>query len=104
MVSSRGSQPEPGGSEAAELDARIFALLIPAMLAVFLDPAMAVVDAGRTPRPAHLAHDLHAICTVCVSGKTLSCVGLALLGTEALCVHVQQSLEVWARCSLEQQA
>ena len=34
---------DPGSTE---LDTRIFALLIPAMLAVFLDPAMAVVDAG----------------------------------------------------------
>ena len=85
MVSNRGSQPEPGGSEAAELDARIFALLIPAMLAVFLDPAMAVVDAGMTPRTGHLARDLHATCKISGVRKTpVLCAGYTL------CVHVQQ--------------
>ena len=91
VVSNRGSQPEPGGSEAAELDARIFALLIPAMLAVFLDPAMAVVDAGMTPRPGPSARDLHATCTPSGVRKTpVLCAGYSLRPWVCMCSNSRE--------------
>ena len=61
VVSSRGSRESAGKPDAPELDARIFALLVPAMLAVFLDPAMAVVDAG--------VQQTSACCSCAVAGR-----------------------------------
>ena len=52
----KAAAPEPPDSDTAKarsLDVRIFALLLPAMLTVLLEPTMAIIDAG-TPISATL--------------------------------------------------
>jgi hypothetical protein len=46
----KAAEEAPGASVlSSPLDGDIFALLVPAIVAVFLDPAMALIDTGRRP-------------------------------------------------------
>ena len=68
------------------LDAEILRLLIPATLAVFLDPAMALIDTGVCT---------HLFCGGCDNGSAPSAAGSDDRGVKDLLQHV-----TWTRATL----
>ena len=64
----KAAAPEPDAARA--LDARIFALLLPAMLTVLLEPSMAIIDAGKPLQRVRMNHPVQYV-LACAEAATV---------------------------------